>query len=603
MIGRETPPAPPGRVRAPRRSRFAPRYLLASLVLLTALVTLLAVSAARRTREELSRQLEETGLALASALEASSQSAIRGNALMEEMIGARLLDNARLLDQLLLLRPPDADWLGSIRAANRLLRIDLLDREGRPYAWPPPPAPMGMMGMGRMMGHRAASTPSPDSGSAADPHRTMMLYMWGRRWAPAQPEQGAPAPLRDRKFWEGSVFGVAVTARSFPGIIAVHADADYVLNFSKEIGVQREVEELGHRPGIESVAVLDPDLVVVAHSDPARLGRREPDEALRRLLEQGGTRTRFTPADGTPSVLEVTRPLALGGARMGLLEIRLSTTPMEQIWRRDRLAAVVSGLAVLGLGVLGLGAIFYTQERHVAQVTALEAEVARRERLATLGNMAATVSHEIRNPLNAISMGLQRLRGEFQPTAGSEEYQRVLELVTGEVRRLNTLVDESLSLARPPRLEPKAVRVGELLDEVAGVIEGEARRAGVRIERRVATDLPALVADRDRLEQVLLNLARNALEAMPDGGTLRLDAATAGRTLVLDVADTGSGIPQDARPRIFDPYYTTKVTGLGLGLAVARQIVEAHEGTLEVEPVAGGGSRFRITLPLVRAGA
>jgi signal transduction histidine kinase len=579
------------------RSSFAPRYLLACVLLLTVLVTLLAVSAARRTHQELTRQLEDMGLALASTLEASSQSAIRGNALMEEMIGQRLLDNARLLDQLLLFRPPDPDWLGSIRAANRLLRIDLLDREGRPYAWPARPAPMGMMGM--MMGHPPTSASPPASGSVADGHRSMMmLYMWGRRWGQAVPEPSTPASVRDRKFWEGSVFGVAVTARSFPGIIAIHADADYVLNFSKEIGVQREVEELGRRAGIESVAILDGDLVAVAHSDPARLGQRETDVGLRQLLAQGGTRTRFTPVDGAPSRLEVTRPFALGTARPGLLQVQLSIAPMEQVWRRDRLAAMLMGSVVLGLGILGLAAIFYTQHRRLAQVTALEAEVARRERLATLGNMVATVSHEVRNPLNAISMGLQRLRAEFHPTAEPDEYQRLLDLVTGEVRRLNTLVDESLALARAPRLQPEPVQVGDLLDEAVGLIEAEAHRIGVRIERHVPTDLPPVAADRSQLTQVLLNLARNALEAMPDGGTLRMEAAATPRALTLDVTDSGRGIPREIRPRLFEPYYTTKVTGLGLGLALARQIVEAHGGTIEFEPTAEGGSRFRITLPL-----
>ena len=430
----------------------------------------------------------------------------------------------------------------------------------------------------------------------------MMIYMWGRRWGPALSDQSAPATIRDRKFWEGSVFGVAVTARSFPGIIAVHADAEYVLNFSKEIGVQREVEDLGRRAGIESVAIMDPELTVVAHSDPARLGQREPDEALRRLLEHGGTRTRFRPPDGARSALEITQPLTLEGARLGLLQIRLSTAPMDQVWRRERLAAVFIGLAVLGLGILGLAAIFYTQHRHLAEVAALEAEIAQRQRLATLGNMAAAVSHEVRNPLNAVSMGLQRLKAEFQPTTEPAEYHRVLELVGGEVRRLNNLVEEFLELARPTVLQPVPIRVGDLLDEVVALVDPQAHRTGVRVERRVPVDLPPLTADRDRLKQVLLNLALNAVEAMPHGGILRLEAAGTPRTLTLDVIDSGPGIPPETRSRIFEPYYTTKVKGLGLGLAIARRLVEAHGGTIEVEPAAERGSRFRITLPLQGAG-
>jgi signal transduction histidine kinase len=569
------------------------RYFLASVVLLAALVSVVAFSEARRTQRELARQLEGTGLALANALEASSQNAIRANALMEEMVGQRLLDNARLLDQLLRFRPPDPDWLRSVSAANRLLRVDLLDREGRPYTWPAPPGPMmGGMAMRHQMGRATAPPGAPEA------HRAMMTYLWGRRWKPEPPDPGVPPNVRDRRYWEGTAFGVAVGARTFPGIIAVHADAEYVLNFGREIGVQRQVEDLGRRAGVEAVAILDPNLTVIAHSDPRRVGRQEPDEALRRLLVQGGTLTRFTTGDGAGPSLEVARSLALDGARPGLLQIRLSTAPMEAVWRRDRVTAVVVALAVLGLGVLGLGVIFYTQHRHLAQVTALEAEVARRQRLATLGHMAAAVSHEVRNPLNAISMGLQRLHAEFRPTAEPADYDRVLELVGGEVRRLNALVEEFLSLARPPVLRPEPVRLGDVLEEVVGLIEPEARQTGVRIERVVPGDLPPLVADRDRLKQVVLNLARNALEAMPDGGTCRLEAGRAPHALTLTVADSGPGIPPEARDRIFEPYYTTKVKGLGLGLPIARQIVEAHGGAITVEPAASGGTRFRIILPL-----
>jgi two-component system sensor histidine kinase HydH len=258
---------------------------------------------------------------------------------------------------------------------------------------------------------------------------------------------------------------------------------------------------------------------------------------------------------------------------------------------------MVLGLAVLGLGILGLAAIFYTQHRHLAEVKALEGEVERRERLSTLGNMAAAVAHEIRNPLNAISMGLQRLRVEFAP-AEADEYRRLLEVAQGEVRRLNTIVEEFLSLARPLSLKPEAIQVAALLDAVVGLVEHEARSAGIRIERQIPGELPALHADRDRMNQVLLNLALNGIQAMPDGGALILGAAAADGTMTLTVEDTGPGISPDLLPRVFEPYVTTKTKGLGLGLTIARRIVEAHAGRIEVESGAGRGTRFRVMLPV-----
>ena len=421
--------------------------------------------------------------------------------------------------------------------------------------------------------------------------------MWGRSWAAPSPEEEAPPAIRDRKFWKGTVLGVAVGARSFPGIIAVHADANSVLNFRREIGVQRQMEELGRQPGIESVELLDQDLTVLAHSAPDRVGVREADEGLQSALESGRVLTRMVGRTGGARVYEIVKPLALEGSRTGLLRIGLSTASMDRIWKSDSLTTAVTAAAVLGLGILGMSVIFYTQHRHLRDVKALEAEMERGERLATVGNMAAAVAHEIRNPLNAVSMGIQRLRVEFEP-APREEYLRMVDLVQGEVRRLNRIVEEFLRLARPMPLTREPITVAALLDEVLGLVESEAGGAGIAIVREIPAGLPVLHADRDRIKQVLLNLVLNAIQAMPSGGTLEIAAAAAGGTLTVTVADTGSGIAPDLLPKVFEPYVTTKTQGLGLGLAIARRIVEAHGGSIEAGSEPGQRTRFRFALPL-----
>lgn len=578
------------------KARFSPRYFLASVLLLSALTALFTILMARRTQQELSRQLEENGHALADAIETSSRAAILGNALMEEMIAQRLLDNARLLDQLLLSHPPDSKWLRAVTTMNHLSRVELLDRDGRPYT-PPSPPPGLMMPMHGMMGRGPARPGLSDE--ARESHRAMMMYMWGRRWAPPLGAGAPPPAIQDRRFWEGSLFGVAVGARSFPGIIAVHADADYVLNFSKEIGVQRQVEELGRQGSIRYIQLLDHARTVVASSDPARLGRPDDDDAaLRTAIESGRPLTRVLDAGGPEGVYEIVRPLALADSRLGILRIGLSTASMDRVWRRDRWMAIGLALGVLGLGAFGLAVIFYVQHRHLAEVKRLEAEVERTERLSALGNMAAAVAHEIKNPLNAISMGLQRMRAEFTPP-DAHEYQRFVDLMQGEVKRLDRIVEEFLALARPLTLKPEPIHVVELLDEVGRLVESQARQAGVRIERDLAAGVSVLRADRDRVKQVLLNLALNGLQAMPRGGRLGLTAvAGSDGTLTLAVSDTGDGIAPELLSRIFEPYVTTKPRGLGLGLAIARRIAEAHGGRIEADSQPGRGSTFRVTLPV-----
>jgi signal transduction histidine kinase len=562
---------------------------VASVLLVSLLVALVAVSSARRTRDELEHQLEAKGTALAEAVVVASQSAIQGNALMEEMIARRLLDDARLVDRLLGAGPLDAGALEEIRRANGLRRIDLLDLDGRP--WTPPPRPPMMPG--RMMGGGAPG------GNMASRHHEMMRFFWGRRWSapPAEaPDVGTgPAALRDRRFWEGSDFGVAIGAHSFPGLVVVHADAAAVRDFRREVGVERQIADLGRQAGVAAVALLGPDLTVLAHSDRRRNGARDDAPALAGAsARSSGWSRRVRRPDGR-DVLEVVRPIALDGKGRGLLRIDLSTEPVQEAWRRDVRSALVLALSVLLVGGIGLGVIFSAQGRHLSEVRALEVEMERRDRLAALGNLAAVVGHEIRNPLNAVSIGLQRLRREFQPAEGAPEYARLLELAEGEVRRLNGIVEEFLSLARPLPLSPAPVAPASLVEDVAGLVEDEARERGIRLLRRVSPDLPVVQVDRDRMKEVLLNLARNALDAMPGGGTLTLEAALDRGGLRLAVEDTGEGVPPALLPRIFEPYVTSKTTGMGLGLAIARRIVEAHGARIAAESRQGAGSRFTVT--------
>jgi len=568
----------------------SPRYFLASIALVLLLVALYAVSAARFTQRELLEHLEEKGLALGEALAISSRNAIQGNALTEELFAQRLLDNAHLIDQLLLVRPIEPTALARISAMNRLQRVDLLDLEGRPYEEPQPPeGPRAHRDMMRSMLERRRAGDGPVGDDS------MMTYMWGRRWGRVR--EGTPPAIADRKFWEGSLFGVAVGARSFPGVIAVHADADYILDFRKEMGVERQLDELARQSGVEFIALLGLDGRVVAESSPTRARRPEPDAGARAGLAGRPAATRLIRGEDGSEIFEVLRPVALDGGAAGILQIGLSTSSMERAWRRDRNAGVLLGLAILVAGIAGLAAVFYAQHRHLSELRALETEMVRSERLASLGNMAAAVAHEIRNPLNAVSMGLQRLRAEFHPSPAGD-YDRFIDLMRGEVARLNTIVEDFLALARPVTLTLAAVKIPDLVSELMELLESQARERGVRVVVDVPAGLPAISADADRLKQVLLNLALNALQAMPGGGTLTFSAVPAGDRVTLTVSDTGQGIPAEVLPRLFEPYVTTRADGLGLGLAIARRIVEAHGGRIEAESDSGRGSRFRVTLPL-----
>jgi signal transduction histidine kinase len=213
-------------------------------------------------------------------------------------------------------------------------------------------------------------------------------------------------------------------------------------------------------------------------------------------------------------------------------------------------------------------------------------------------SVAAGLAHEVRNPLNALQINLRILEQELAPVLpdrGAHAYA-VLKNIAAEVAQLDRFVAEFLRYARPPSLRVEAVNVRALLDELAGFVGPECARHGVKL----VIDAPAAGSarvDPIQLKHVLLNLVLNALQASPSGGTITITAATDARGPALTVADTGEGIPAERLARVFEPFFTTREGGTGLGLPIARRIVEAHGGTLALDSAPGQGTRATLRLP------
>jgi two-component system, NtrC family, nitrogen regulation sensor histidine kinase NtrY len=224
--------------------------------------------------------------------------------------------------------------------------------------------------------------------------------------------------------------------------------------------------------------------------------------------------------------------------------------------------------------------------------------LAQAERVAAWREVARRLAHEIKNPLTPIAMSVETLR---DPAARArpdfpEIFDEGTRAIGEEVRRLKRIVDEFSRFARLPAPEKAAVAPEDLVLQVLALL---APPPGVEVEREVEADLPPVLADRDQVVQVLWNLVRNGLDAMPDGGRLALAARRAGGEVLFEVTDGGPGIAPGDRERIFEPYFTTKAGGTGLGLAIARRIAEEHGGRLDAGPGPGGeGARFTLALPV-----
>jgi signal transduction histidine kinase len=223
----------------------------------------------------------------------------------------------------------------------------------------------------------------------------------------------------------------------------------------------------------------------------------------------------------------------------------------------------------------------------------------RSERLAAIGRIAAQITHEIRNPLSSISLNAEELSERLRD-AGKQPNGAAAALcdaIVREVDRLAAVTEEYLRYARVPKPQVARVDLNDVVRDLLDFVRPELVSGGVRIEQKLEPHLPQVVADAAQIRQVLLNLVRNAREAMPSGGALSVSTRTIDGGAAVDVRDTGPGIDPARLARIFDPFFTTKERGTGLGLALAQEIAREHGGELTCASTPGSGTTFTLRLP------
>jgi signal transduction histidine kinase len=261
-------------------------------------------------------------------------------------------------------------------------------------------------------------------------------------------------------------------------------------------------------------------------------------------------------------------------------------------------------------------AVFF---KDLTQIEHKEEQERLKDRLAALGQMAASMAHEIRNPLASIDVTCALLRRRLD--AGSE--REMIDKISAEVRRLNQTITASLEFVRPVSLTEGPADINPLIEQALDVAVERHGQNGIQVERELDTALPAFRMDRDQIRQVFENLALNALQAMGSHGTLRVSTESmprpgagavpdlfgagygndpwhdAERIVVIRVADTGPGISEEERDKVLYPFYTTKKQGSGIGLSMAKKIIDSHRGMIDIERSPQGGALFSVRLPMV----
>lgn len=239
----------------------------------------------------------------------------------------------------------------------------------------------------------------------------------------------------------------------------------------------------------------------------------------------------------------------------------------------------------------------------VTERNASEARLRRSENLASMTTMAAGVAHEIKNPLAAMAIHLQLLRKAFdrKTTLTIEDAQRYLDVLDEEIDRLNSIVVDFLFAVRPMDTRLRLGQIRRTLEEVADFVSPELSEHNVRLQLDIPVSIPRLEFDEHLIKQALLNLIKNAMNAMEGGGALTLQIRQDQNQVLLKVVDTGIGMDEQTQQKIFEPYFTTKATGTGLGLTVVYKIMKEHRGDITVKSKPGEGTTFTLYFPIPKS--
>lgn len=392
---------------------------------------------------------------------------------------------------------------------------------------------------------------------------------------------------------------VALRRSGGGGTIIVALDDDALRWWGMRIAMQKAVDEAGQTPGVVFVTVLD-GWGAVLGARGEQPASQEMTTQEKELLSGAVAVTARGVKLGEKELLMVMAPLSLEGRPAGVVRVGFERDRMDQILERNRHFLFLSMGFIVLAGLFSLWFVFQNQKRHLARIEEMRKRLEQSERLSSLGQLAAGVAHEIRNPLNAISMASQRLQREYMPCEQDKgaDFGRLTGVIRDEIRRLNVIIEDFLTFSRSRRLELREFSLTEVIQKLARLMGEEARVRGIALTVRPEQDSLMVPMDVDKLQQALINIVKNAMESIDGTGSIGIAMEKQpGDRAVVRITDTGSGLAPGEVEKIFDPDYTTKEKGLGLGLPIAYEIIRGHGGTIRVQSSPGQGTTFEIELP------
>ncbi len=397
---------------------------------------------------------------------------------------------------------------------------------------------------------------------------------------------------------------VTVRRKNLKGFVGLVMGTEGFRYWAERVAIQSAIEESGWRKGVHYFMVADPRGVLLAGAGDMPESRAGEASSFPDAPPPGSSASGRRLIEDPPDSLEVYASFTVHGRQVGMARIGMGIEDAVRLSKAHLRRIIVTTGAMMLAAVLAVGLFYRLQGRHLRKIQEMKEVLHRTQRLSSLGKLAAGLAHEIRNPLNAVGMAVQRIQREFEPSApqSKNEFTLLISAVREEIGRLDRTIEDFLGPVRVKRENFQPRRLADFLEQVVGLAREEAASRNIRIECRCPNPEVEIPMDPARLHQAVFNLLKNAMEAIEGSGAIAIVArSTDSRHVSITIRDNGVGIGKDEIEKILNFEYTTKEKGLGIGLPLAKEIIQAHGGELRLESVPGGGTRVEMILP-VRAG-
>jgi signal transduction histidine kinase len=402
--------------------------------------------------------------------------------------------------------------------------------------------------------------------------------------------------------------------------------------------LQTYLQKLNTR-GVKELSIISNSDKIISSTNPKNIGKWLTTKKKELIFKaQLGE-----PVTGEGHAYNVIIPVVAGQKHYGYIHLTINTEDFSIYMRKRLLQRILAAAMVFGIGIVftvylarrytepiekvveaarmvaggdlnqelkterkdeigRLTESFNFMVRKLREERELEERLRKAEHLAGIGQFSTSIAHEIRNPLNFISLSIDHIRERYKPVEGDRDaFESLISNIKKEIQRVSGFAESFLQYGRPLELNMRKTAVGELLEDVISLVMAKAQKEQIALTREYEA-LPELFLDSEFIKTCLYNVILNAFQAMPDGGTLTIRTNIIEKRFHIVVRDTGVGIPEEKAARIFDPFYTTKGKGLGLGLALTKRIIEEHKGRVDFKSVPGKGSSVTMILPLESEG-